>query len=79
MKFLALWLIFLVIGMFVCLVAGPAAVLVFGFLFVFVLMVIGETQKTRTPKGRRQIRKKIEKEKKIEQYWGTIDYWEDNK
>ena len=56
---------------------GPAGGLVVGVIGTFVWFCCGEVQKMNTSEGRKQIRKQYEREKKIEEYWGTIEYWED--
>ena len=77
MAFLILYIVFFFIGLIICVVFGPGAVLAYGALFVFVLLVTGECSRLKTKEGRKQIKRQYEKEKKIEQYWGTIEYWED--
>lgn len=76
MGFLTLFFIFILFGLLICLFFGEAALLVYGVLFVLIYFCIGEYKSSKTPKGRKRIRRQYEKEKKIEEYWGTIDYWE---
>ena len=76
MGFFILYILFIFFGLIVYLAFGPAAVLVYGVIFVFICLSISEVSKTRTPEGKKQIQKQLKKEKKIEEYWGTIDYWE---
>lgn len=77
MSCLILFVLFIVFGFVVCLAFGPAALLAYGVVFVFICTCIGEVRRTKTSKGRKQIQKELETERKIEEYWGTIDYWED--
>lgn len=77
MKFSTLYILFILFGFIICFALGPAAVLLYGIVFVFVCTCISETQKTKSTKGRKQIQKELEKERRIEEYWGTIEYWED--
>lgn len=77
MSFLILYILFIVFGFIICLAFGPATLLVYGVIFVFVCVCFSEAQRTKKPKGRKQIQKELETEKKIEEYWGTIEYWED--
>ena len=68
---------YIIFAFFVCLIAGPAALLVLAILSAFVYEFDREWNQMKTPQGRQQIHKEIQREKKIEKYWGTIDYWED--
>lgn len=77
MRFFLLWISFVMIELFVCIIFGPAMTLVSGFVFVIVCACLGEYTKIKTPRGKKQIKQNYEREKKIEEYWGTIDYWED--
>lgn len=77
MGFWVLYTFFIFIGFIVCFTFGEAALLVYGIIFVVVCVCLGEARRARTPKGRKQIQKELEREKKIEEYWGTVDYWED--
>ena len=74
--FFTLYFIFLLVGLVVCVIFGPAGALVYGFLFVFICACVSEASKTKTSKGRKQIKKNYQREKKIEEYWGTVD-WKD--
>lgn len=77
MKFSTLYILFILFGFIICFALGPAAVLLYGIVFVFVCTCISETCKTKSSEGRKQIQKELKTERKIEQYWGTIEYWED--
>lgn len=77
MGFLTLFFVFIFLGFLICLAFGEATLLVFGVLFVLVYFCIGEYKSSKTPRGREQNKRQYEREKKIEEYWGTIDYWED--
>ena len=70
-------MLFIVFGLIICLVLGPAFILLYGVVVVFICVCISESQKTKTQEGRKQIQKELKTERKIEEYWGTIDYWED--
>lgn len=74
---LLFFICYIIFAFFVCLIAGPAALLVLAILSAFVYEFAREWNQMRTPQGRKQIHKEIQREKKIEKYWGTIDYWED--
>ena len=65
---------FMFFGLLVGVIGGPAMILLYGIIYVFVCTCLGEYEKTKTPQGRQRIQKEIERERKIEQYWGTIDY-----
>lgn len=56
---------------------GQAAGLVIGIIGTVIWFCCGEAQRMNTSEGRKQIRNQYEREKKIEEYWGTIEYWED--
>ena len=74
---LLFFICYIIFAFFVCLIAGPAALLVLAILSAFIYEFIIEWNQMRTPQGRKQIHKEIQREKKIEKYWGTIEYWED--
>ena len=74
---LLFFICYIIFAFFVCLIAGPAALLVLAILSAFVYEFAREWSQMKTPQGRQQIHKEIQREKKIEKYWGTIDYWED--
>ena len=77
MKFSTLYILFILFGFIICFTLGLAAVLLYGIVFVFVCACISGICKTKSSKGRKQIQKELKTERKIEQYWGTIEYWED--
>lgn len=56
---------------------GQAAGLVIGILGTLIWFCLGQIGKMNTEEGREQIKRQYEREKKIEEYWGTIEYWED--
>lgn len=76
MNFFLIWTLFLLIGLMICFLFGPAMVLVYGIVFVFIYTCIGELNKTKTLDGRKQIQKELKIERKIEEYWGNIEYWD---
>ena len=77
MNFWILYTFFIFVGFAICLVFGEAALLAYGIIFVFVCVCFSETKRAKSPRGRKQIQKELDTERKIEQYWGTVDYWED--
>ena len=77
MKFSTLFLIFVVIGVIVCIVAGPAAVLVWGVIFVLGITIAGEVQSTKTKEGREQMQREKQEEEDYVNYWGSVQYWDD--
>nr|DAE59970.1 MAG TPA: hypothetical protein [Caudoviricetes sp.] len=74
---LLFFICYIIFAFFVCLIAGPAALLALAILSAFVYEFAREWNQMKTSQGRQQIHKEIQREKKIEKYWGTIDYWED--
>lgn len=56
---------------------GEALILIFGVIVVLIMFVHTEKNKMLTPEGREQNEKELEEEKRIEENFGTIDYWED--
>ena len=77
MKFSMALLIFIIIGFILCIVFGPAAVLVWGVVFTLILTVIGEVNRTKTKEGREQMAKERQEEEDYVNYWGSTQYWED--
>ena len=77
MKFWVLFLIFIVVGVILCAVAGPAAVLVWGILFVIGLTIASEVRSFRTKEGREQMRREREEEEKTVRECGTVRYWDE--
>ena len=77
MKFSMALLIFIIIGIILCIAFGPAAVLVWGVVFTLILTVIGEVNRTKTKEGREQMAKERQEEEEYVNYWGSTQYWDD--
>lgn len=75
-EFFTIPLIHFVSAFFVALIFGIGAMLVYSVLFVLFFVLAGEYTKMQTKQGRAQMRWEQLQERKIEEYWGTIDYWE---
>ena len=75
-EFFAIPLIHFVSAFFVALIFGIGAMLVYSVLFVLFFVCAGEYTKMQTKQERAQMRWEQHQERKIEEYWGTIDYWE---
>lgn len=76
MAFLILLTIFFIVGLTICLLFGEAMVLAYGIVFVFICTCAKELNRMKTKQGAKQILRELKQEKRIEEYWGTIDYWE---
>ena len=77
MKFGILLLIFIAVGVVLCAVAGPAAVLVWGIVFVIGLTVASEIRSFGTKEGRERMRREREEEEKTVRECGTVRYWDE--
>lgn len=73
MKFWQLFLIFLIAAIFACMLFGPAGAFAAGIIFVIVLTVKDEVNRTKSKEGRKQIQKELERDREIENYWGPSD------
>lgn len=70
-KFLFWFTIISAIG---CLIFGPAFLIISGVVVAFGLTCLDEYRLMSTKSGRQRIQKRVEIERRIENYWGTIDY-----
>ena len=61
---LLFFICYIIFAFFVCLIAGPAALLVLAILSAFVYELAREWNQIKTPQGRQQIHKEIQREKK---------------
>lgn len=58
---------------------GEALILIFGAIVVLIMFVHTEKNKMLTPEGREQNEKELEEEKRIEENFGIVDYFDDKK
>lgn len=65
---------FIIISAICCLIFGPASLIVSGIVTAFYLTCLDEYRLMSTKSGRQRIQKRVEIERRIENYWGTIDY-----
>lgn len=56
---------------------NPALGLFVGIVLVAIQQIIGEASRYNSKQGRKQIRKEIELQRRIEREVGTVEYWED--
>lgn len=79
--FVIFLLVFVMFGSLIGILCGEGAgellILVLGVLVVLIMLVYTEISKMNTREGREQNEKELEEEKRIEENFGTIDYWED--
>ena len=66
-------ILMVVVGIFTLVLNAAYGVVsgIIGFLIYFVLC---EINRCKTSQGQKEIKKQYKKEKKIEEYWGTIEY-----
>ena len=79
MKFWISLLLFIVVGLVLAATAGPAAVLVWGVIYVVIRFVASEVAAAKTKEGRKRLQKEKKDEEEYVEYWGTTKYWDDQK
>lgn len=73
--FVKLFLILMGLVLFFSMFFNQATGLFIGIVGTIIWFCCGEAQKVNDNKDKMQIKNQYEKEKEIEEYWGTVEYW----
>lgn len=74
--FIMAWILIMAVFISIGLLACNLFLFVLGFLLLFIPFAYGDYKYSQTPKGKKENIKKYEKQRKIEEEFGIIEYWE---